>query len=189
MWLHLQSDNLGFRPQPYEQLITVLRQMGHEDQVAEVAIAKEKDLYERGDLGPWDKFWSWVLYLAVDYGYKPWLAFLWMAALVGMGTLLFLRARLRSLPVMVPTEKEAYREDGKTERQPLPHYYPKFNALVYSLDVIFPFDLGQKSHWRLSQKQSGAFVYWMFEGYSLVQLFLGWVLLLIAAAVPAGLIK
>ncbi len=60
---------------------------------------------------------------------------------------------------------------------------------MYSLDVILPFDLGQKSHWRLSEKQSGAFVYWIFEFYSLVQLFLGWVLLLVAAAVPAGFIK
>ena len=186
-WLDLQPERDGYLPQPYEQLIAVFQEMGLEDQVAEVAIAKQKAFYERGGLGPWAKFWSWVLYLVVDYGYKPWLAFLWMAGLVILGTLMFSLARSRSVPVMVPTEKDAYESDEKKES--LPHYYPKFNSFVYSLDVIFPFDLGQKSHWRLRENQSGALVYWIFQGYSLFQLFSGWVLLLIAAAVPAGLIK
>jgi hypothetical protein len=188
-WLDLQPKEDGYLPQPYEQLIAVLRQMGRQDQIAKVAIAEQKDLYNRGDLDQWGKFWNRVLDLVVGYGYEPWRAFLWMATLVIAGTLVFLRARLRSVPVMVPSEKDAYESDEETEKTTLPQYYPKFNALVYSLDVIFPFDLGQKSHWRLSQKQAGPFVYWGYEFYSLIQLFLGWVLLLIAASVPAGLIK
>ena len=186
-WLGLQQ--VGFRPQPYEQLIAVLRRMGHEHQVAEVAIAKQTDLYEHGDLGWWGWIRSWVLYLAVGYGYEPWRAFLGMAALVIVGTLVFSVARFPSVRVMVPSDKEAYQSDQKPEKVPLPYYYPEFNALVYSLDVIFPFDLGQKSHWRLSEKPSGAVVYWIFEFYSLFQLFVGWILLLVAAAVPAGFIK
>ncbi len=188
-WLRLQPDELGYLPQPYEQLIAVLRRMGHEHQVAEVAIAKQKDLYERGDLGPWGKFRSWFLYLVVGYGYEPWRAFVGMAMLVLLGTLVFSVARLPSVRVMVPSDQEAYESNQKTLRTPLPDYHPEFHAFVYSLDVIFPFDLGQKSNWRLSEKQSGAIVYWMFEVYSLAQLFLGWVLLLVAAAVPAGFIK
>ncbi len=188
-WLDLQPKEDGYLPQPYEQLIAVLRQMGRQDQIAKVAIAEQKDLYNRGDLDQWGKFWNRVLDLVVGYGYEPWRAFLWMATLVIAGTLVFLRARLRSVPVMVPSDRDAYESDEETEKVALPRYYPKFNALVYSLDVIFPFDLGQKSHWRLSQKQSGAFAYWVFEVYSLVQLLLGWVLLLVAASVPAGLIK
>lgn len=187
-WLGLQPDELGFRPQPYEQLIAVLRQMGHEHQVAEIAIAKQNDLYEHGDLGRWGKFRSSVLYHAVRYGYEPWRAFMWLAILVIVGTLVFSVARLPSVRVMVPSDKETYESD-QTVKTPLPDYYPQFHAFVYSLDVIFPFDLGQKSHWRLSEKQSCALVYWLFESYSLVQLFFGWVLLLIAAAVPAGFIK
>ena len=185
-WLGLQPD--GYLPQPYEQLIAVLRQTGHEDQVAEVAIAKQKDLYEHGDLGWWGWIRSWVLYLAVGYGYEPWRAFLGMAALVIVGTLVFSVARFPSVRVMVPSDKEAYESD-QTVKTPLPYYYPQFNAVVYSLDVIFPFDLGQKSHWRLSEKQSGAVIYWFFEGYSLIQLIVGWALLLVAGAVLAGLIK
>jgi len=188
-WLHLQPNECGYLPQPYEQLIAVLRQMGHEDQIAEVAIAKQEDLYEHGGLGWWGKRWKRFLYHAVRYGYEPWRAFGWMAALVIVGTLVFLLARLLPVPVLVPSDKEAYESDEKTEKAPPPHYYPKFNALVYSLDVIFPFDLGQKSHWRLSERQRGAVVYWIFEVWWLFQLVAGWALLLIAAGVLAGLIK
>jgi len=188
-WLGRQPDELGFRPQPYEQLIAVLRRMGHEHQVAKVAIAKQKDLRERGGLGRWGKFWNWFLYRTVRYGYEPWRAFIWMAILLLVGTLAFSLARLPSVRVMVPSDKEAYQPDGKTETVPLPHYYPEFHAFVYSIDFILPFDLGQKSHWRLRENRSGALVYWIFEVYSLFQLFAGWVLLIVAAAVPAGLIK
>jgi hypothetical protein len=188
-WLHRQPDELGFRPQPYEQLIAVLRQMGHENQVARVAIAKQKDLRERGGLGRWGKFWNRFLYRTVRYGYEPWRAFIWMAILLLVGTLAFSLARLPSVRVMVPSDKEAYTADGKKELASLPPYYPQFHAFVYSIDFILPFDLGQKSHWRLRENQSGALVYWTFEVYSLFQLFAGWVLLIVAAAVPAGLIK
>ena len=188
-WLRLQPDWLGFRPQPYEQLIAVFRQMGHEHQVAKVAIAKQKDLYEHGDLGWWGK--------------RP-----------KLGSVSRCRLRVRTVagvrldgdagprrnprilgsslalgPRYGAVRQGGLQSDEETVRTPLPHYYPQFHAFVYSLDVIFPFDLGQKSHWRLSENQSGALVYWIFEAYSLVQLFVGWVLLLVAAAVPAGFIK
>jgi hypothetical protein len=188
-WLHLQPDWLGYRPQPYEQLIAVLRRMGHDHQVAKVAIAKQQALYDRGDLGWWGKFWNRFRYRVIGHGYKPWWAFGWMAMLVLLGTLVFWSGHSACVGVMVPSENDAYQSDQRTEKTTLPYYYPEFHAPVYSLDVIFPFDLGQKSHWRLSENQSGALVYWIFEVYSLFQLFLGWMLLLVAAAVPAGFIK
>ena len=188
-WLRLQPDEFGYLPQPYEQLIAVLRRMGHEHQVANVAIAKQMDLYEHGDLGRWGKFRSWVLYHAVRYGYEPWRAFMWMAIVVIVGTLMFSVARLPSIRLMVPSDKDAYQSDENSQKVPLPHYYPQFHGFVYSLDVILPFDLGQKAHWRLHERWPCDYLYWVLEGYSLIQLFMGWVLLLIAAAVPAGLIK
>jgi hypothetical protein len=81
-WLGLRGEEDGYSPQPYEQLIAVLRQMGHEHQVAEIAIAKQKDLCEHGSLSWWGKFWSRFRYLVIGYGYKPWWAFGWMAALL-----------------------------------------------------------------------------------------------------------
>ena len=186
-WLRLQPEEYGYLPQPYEQLIAVLRQMGHEHQVAEVAIAKKLDLHKRGELGWWGKFWSWFLYRTVRYGYEPWRAFMWIFLLIVLGSCVFSYAH--SANVLVPSDKDAYATYENSRMEKLPLYYPDFHAPFYSLDVVLPFDLGQKSSWRLIERWPGDRAYYGYELYSLVQLFIGWVLLLVAAAVPAGLIK
>ena len=186
-WLHLQPDELGFRPQPYEQLIAVMRRMGHEHQVAKVAIAKKWDLRKHGDLGWWGWTKNWFLYLAVGYGYRAWLAFIWLLVLVVLGSCFFSYAH--SVNVLVPSDQGTYTEYQKSKMEKLPPYYPDFHAPFYSLDVVLPFDLGQKSNWRLIERWPGDRAYWGYEFYSIFQLFIGWVLLLVAAAVPAGLIK
>ncbi len=186
-WLHRQPDELGYLPQPYEQLIAVFRRMGHEDQVAEVAIAKQWDMRKQGHLGWWGWIQNWFLYLAVGYGYHAWLAFIWLFVLIALGSCVFSRAH--SANVLVPSDKEAYTEYEKSKMEKPPPYYPDLHAALYSLDVVLPFDLGQKSHWQLRERGPCDFTYWLFEFYSLIQLFIGWVLLLVAAAVPAGLIK
>ncbi len=182
-WLHLQPD--GYLPQPYEQLIAVLRQTGHEDQVAEVAIAKQWDMRKLGHLGWLGWIWNWFLYFFVGYGYRPWLAFLWMAILVGVGSRKLSRAH--SAGVLVPSDREAYEEYKKSKK--VPAYYPRFHALLYSLDVVLPFDLGQKSNWRLIDRWPGDRAYRRYQSCSVAQLIVGWILLLIAAAVTTGLIK
>jgi hypothetical protein len=107
--------------------------------------------------------------------------------LIVLGRWVFSRAQ--SGNVLVPADKGAYAVYEKTKMETLPAYYPDFHAPFYSLDVVLPFDLGQKSSWRLIERWPGDHAYWGYEFYSIVQLFLGWVLLLVAAAVPAGLIK
>lgn len=55
-WLQRQrADHLGedFRPQPWEQLIKVLRDMGHPNEARLVAIAKQDALRKAGRIGPW----------------------------------------------------------------------------------------------------------------------------------------
>ena len=116
------AGQLGYLPQPYEQLIAVMRQMGYEDQVAKVGIAKQKDLRKRGDLGWWGWIRSWFLYLAVDYGYRAWLAFIWLLVLVVLGSCVFSRAH--SSNVLVPSDQEAYKEYEKSKMEKLPHIIP-----------------------------------------------------------------
>jgi hypothetical protein len=184
-WLSLQPDS--YFPQPYEQLIIVSRQMGHEDQIAEVAIAKEWDLRKHGNLGWLNWIQNWFLYLVVGYGYRAWLAFIWILVLVAFGSGIFSCAHRAR--VLVPSDKEAYTEYEKSNARKLPPYYPGFQAFLYSLDVVLPFDLGQKAHWRLIRRRPRDPGYWWYESWSLFQLIVGWALLLVAAAVPAGLIK
>jgi len=181
-WLRLQD---GYRPQPYEQLIAVLRQMGREDQVAEVGIAKQWDMRKLGHLGWLSWIWNWFLYFFVGYGYRPWLAFVWMAILVMVGARKLSRAHCAG--VLVPSDKQAYEEYEESKK--LPAYYPRFQALLYSLDIVLPFDLGQKSNWRLIDRWPGDLAYRRYQWCSVAQLILGWILLLIAAGVTTGLIK
>jgi hypothetical protein len=180
-WLRLQPDELGFRPQPYEQLIAALRRMGLEHQVAKVAIAKQWDMRKHGALGWLGQ--NWFLYFAVGYGYRAWLAFVWLLVLVAIGGHVFSRAHASNM--FVPSDQPACEKYENPKERELSITYPRFHPLLYSLDVVSPFDLGQKSHWRLIESTS----YWKYEFYSLFQLFAGWVLLIVAAAVPAGLIK
>jgi hypothetical protein len=186
-WLRLEREEYGYLPQPYEQLIAVLRRMGHEDQVAEIAIAKQLDLRGRGGLGRWGRFWSWFLYRTVRYGYEPWRAFVWIFLLIALGSCVFYFAH--SVNVLVPSDKDAYADYENPKIKKVPAYYPDFHAPFYSLDVVLPFDLGQKSSWRLVERWPDDSAYWGYEFYSIVQLFAGWALLIVAAAVPAGLIK
>lgn len=187
-WLALQPKKKGrFHPQPYEQLIAVLRRMGQENQVAEVAIAKQWDLRKRGHLGPMGWFLNWFLYLAVGYGYRAWQAFIWLLVLIVIGTCVFSRAHYAN--VLVPSDKEAYGEYENPKTGKVPKYYPDFQAGLYSLEVISPLELGQKSSWRLIERWPGDRAYWRFKIYSLIQLVIGWALMIVAGAVPTGLIK
>jgi sRNA-binding regulator protein Hfq len=109
-WLALQD---GYHPQPYEQLIAVLRQMGLGDQVEEVAIAEQWNLRKQGHLDPWSWIKNWFLYLVVGYGYRAWLAFIWLSALVLFGRYVYSNAY--SATMLVPSDEEVY-EKSKSEK-------------------------------------------------------------------------
>jgi hypothetical protein len=58
-----QLENIGFAPQPWEQLIKTLREMGHPAEAAEVAIEKQRLMRKAGRIGnrmPRMRFqWAW----------------------------------------------------------------------------------------------------------------------------------
>ncbi|MHB1516270.1 MAG: NHL repeat-containing protein [Acidiferrobacteraceae bacterium] len=181
-WLALQPE---FRPQPYEQLICVLRRMGHEREARQVAIAKQKAL--RKHLGPMGKLGNWLLGATTGYGYQPWRAFFWMMGLVVLGAAFFSCAH--SDGTLVPAEASAYVMYQASHQAQLPSGYPAFHAALYSIDVAVPFvDLGQKTRWQL-EEQPGHGSYWFFESWFVIQELAGWVLLLIAAVAPTRLIR
>lgn len=74
-WLKRQhDDHLGedFKPQPWEQLIKVLREMGHPADAAEVAIAKQKALRKAGKIdGQVRRGLHWIYGALAGFGYKP----------------------------------------------------------------------------------------------------------------------
>lgn len=113
--LWLEHNCIGYRPQPFEQLATFYRRMGHDDQARKVLLAKQRRRRSTQNLG--GKLWGYLLDWSVGYGYRPWLAATWLIALVAIGSIVF-----------------AWRPP-----QPLnPAASPPFNSLVYTINLLLP---------------------------------------------------
>jgi hypothetical protein len=85
IWLHRNSA--GYRPQPFEQLAAFYRSVGHDDEARKVLLDKQRFRRSTQKLG--GKAWGYLLDWTVGYGYRPWLAAAWLAALVTTGSLVF----------------------------------------------------------------------------------------------------
>jgi hypothetical protein len=79
---HLNSD---FLPQPWEQLIKTLREMGHPYDASEVAIAKQDQMRRAGVIrGGVRGAMHWLYGKIAGYGYRPiwtvyWMIWVWLA--------------------------------------------------------------------------------------------------------------
>ncbi|WP_433331770.1 hypothetical protein [Spirillospora sp. CA-294931] len=112
------SRDKEFHLQPYEQLATWFHGVGHDNLARRVQLAKMRTRRRR--LRPIPKAWNYMLDWTVGYGYRPWLAFAWFAALVAFGTTVF--SINEPKPVKEPAER------------------PVFHAFVYTLDLLIPID-------------------------------------------------
>jgi hypothetical protein len=152
-WLARHPD--GYAPGTHDNLATAYRRVGHVEAARRVMI--DKYWRRRRELRFPGKAWNWLLYLTVGYGYRTWLAGLWLAVLLVIGTEIFAGAYPS---YMHPTSASA----------------PAFQPAVYTLDLLLPIvDLGQKKTWF---PQGAALVWsWMLTGA-------GWAL---TTAVVAGM--
>ncbi|WP_043675658.1 hypothetical protein [Streptomyces xylophagus] len=115
----------GYTPQPYEQLATWYRKAGHDDEARCVLLAKQR--HRRQTLPRAARAWGRLLDVTVGYGYRPWLAGVWLLALTFLGTL--------SFSTHTPTPVQ--RGEGAP-----------FQPLVYTLDLLIPIGgLGQRTAW------------------------------------------
>jgi hypothetical protein len=115
----------GYSPQPYEQLASWYRKAGHDDDARRVLLAKQR--HRRRTLRPAARVWGHLLDVTVGYGYRPWLAGVWLLALTLLGTLAFGSGS--------PTAVK--RGEGAP-----------FQPLVYTLDLLVPIGgLGQRTAW------------------------------------------
>ncbi|MGD9715146.1 MAG: hypothetical protein AB7V46_24280 [Thermomicrobiales bacterium] len=206
-WLRRQRMRLGeFWPQPYEEVIKILRHMGHERDAKEVAIAKQEDLRRFGRLAWYTKSWSWILGHLIGHGYKPWKALIWIGVCVVIGWCAFQRAN--ELGGMRPSKERIYVDPcfsaangdcnakgwtpvlsfrGRALGHYLPADYPKFNAFWYSLDVFLPIvDLHQESYWQPTAWNDGGASY---RAFMWVFIILGWGLTTIFVVGLTGIVK
>ncbi|MFB7259437.1 oxidoreductase [Streptomyces nojiriensis] len=119
----------GYNPQPYEQLAGWYRKAGHDDDARRVLLAKHR--HRRRTLPLAARAWGHLLDVTVGYGYRPWLAGVWLLALTLVGALAF----------------------GTHSPQPVkPDEGAPFQPLVYTLDLLIPIGgLGQRTAWYWTQ--------------------------------------
>ncbi|MFI7213298.1 hypothetical protein ACIBP4_17790 [Micromonospora maritima] len=116
----LNRDPGGYRPQPYEQLAMVYRQIGHEFEARTVLLVKQRR--RRRSLSPPGAAWGLLQDALVGYGYRPGRAVLWLLVLTALGTTVFSLHPPRTA-------------SGATAFQPA----------VYTLDLLIPIvDFGQE---------------------------------------------
>ncbi|OAN48877.1 hypothetical protein A6A05_02515 [Magnetospirillum moscoviense] len=186
-WLHLQPKLNYFDPQPYEQLAKVMKAQGHNADARAVLIAKERD---RRPFLQWHKRVLSVLFdVLVGYGYRPWLAAVWMAVFIAGGALAV--AQADHLGHMVPAKERVYMDKAYVADRVLPAEYPHLQPVVYSLDVFLPFvDLQQEDYWMPTDQRGQARVFG--RGMMLwrwLHIAFGWALSALFVAGITGLIK
>lgn len=207
-WLHLQYDDPNaikyFLPQPYEQLATILRKGGQEDNARWILIAKNRDRYNAQSPEPMQSGWVWSrVGPIIDYGYNPLNALRWILVPIALGWILFGVGYWGGL--ITPESKSAYterdtriEEPGDDERK-LSDVYPRFNLLIYSLDVFVPLvDLRQASYWLPNANQGKKLTNikgWILRTggilrfYMWIHICLGWILSTLLVVGLTGLIR
>jgi len=159
-WLDKQQpEHLGddFRPQPWEQLAKVLREMGHDEDAKLVAIEKQRRLREAGKIGWHTVPFHSLFGILAGYGYRPMWTFGWMLGIWLSCAVLYQIAAYQG--VFAPSNPRIFAEPkfqlcspqrggNWTDCDFAPLEHTAFNALIYSLDLILPVvDLQQDKDW------------------------------------------
>jgi hypothetical protein len=145
-----------YAPQTYNQLAACYRRGGDTKAARRVGIAKE--WRRRSRFSPL----NWLLYATVGYGYRTWLAAIWLAVLAFLGTRVFTVAYAHHLM-----------RHGANP--------PAFHPVGYALDLLVPVvNLGQRNAWT----PGGWAVYW-----SWAMIAAGWVLTTAVVAGLTGILK
>ena len=192
-WLGRQAQT-PFYPQPYEQVMRVLRTSGHEKDAIRIAVAREDARRKYGGLGHWSRAWSWLLKVTIGYGYKPHRALVGALVFILLGWLLFGFGYEQGL--MIPTKDAEIRNPLAAAIVGAPAGYPSFNPLIYSLDTFLPIvDLDQASKWQPNDHRTcssfdrgvpcGLLLRW----YLWVQILMGWLLTTLGVAAITGLVR
>ena len=200
--------NRNFRPQPWEQCIKALREMGHEADARQVAIAKQEAMREAGVIrGPMRRPLHWLYGVLAGYGYKPLNTILamiiaWFACGVvyqGAGD----SGLMAPSSAIVQTDERLLRicgmESWSRETQwtvcaALPQEYTTFSPYLYSLDLVLPLvDLQQDRDWApIVMGDDGRTFIWpgVFIRFVMwFEILFGWAMSLLLVAVLGNLVK
>lgn len=166
-WLLGQSRDDVFerlKPQPWRQLGKILAKQGYEDDARKISI--QRRLSQRHAKGMWlgPRALNRALHWLADYGFNPWKTIGWSAGVVGVFSLLYWGVAAKYSD---PKQPLAFNElvfvqtlaadfapgfqSNAEAKQELLKVYPRFDPLMYSLDVFLPLvDLGVEKYWRVN---------------------------------------
>ena len=176
----------------------MLRKEGYEANAKEILIAKEEDRGRFTQLPFFQKGWHGFIGLTISYGHHPWKALWWILLVVVLGWGLF--AMGSRAGVMRPTKESAYISGDGGEHRRLSEDYPKFDPLVYSLDMFVRLvNLHQASYWLPNANREGelltakGFTVYItgdfLRCYLWVHIIMGWVLTTLLVVGLSGLIR
>ena len=216
-WLKLQREDQltsDFKPQPWEQLIKVLREMGHHEDASDIAVAKQLQMRYAGVIkGPLRRSLHWLYGLLAGYGHRPLrtlgaMALVWLACsatfyagrhagLMGPSDPL-IHANPQwehcgapgeiDMEVKPRPKPKLFWADGCT----LPSEYTTLQPALYSLDLILPLvDLQQEADWSpIVSNESGERLWWghLLRATMWFEILFGWAMSLMLVAVLGRLV-
>jgi hypothetical protein len=123
-WLRRSPD--GYTPQPYEQLAEQYRRNGQDVEARRVLLERQRR--RRATLGIPGRLFGYLVDGLVGYGFRTWLAGIWLGVFWALGTVSFL------LHPSVPRN---------------PAEAPARNAGLQALDLLLPIvNLGHDNAWK-----------------------------------------
>ena len=171
-WLKRQPpEHVGrdFKPQPFEQLVKVLKSMGHSEEARRIAIERQ-GFVTRRQIGMWRTrplralaavLWAVTAGLLIGHGYRP-LRVLVIMAMVGLGCGYYFKLAAEG-GVFAPRDSQVFLHPDFKDCRPEAGgnwmkcsdkvkkkfaEYPQFNPWVYSFNVLLPVvDLQQEKSW------------------------------------------
>ena len=193
-----------FLPQPYEQLASVLRKMGHERDARLIMIEKNRDRARFTRFFQQGWWWYNVFGRLIGYGYAPWRAFAMSVVMILLGWILFYLGFSHDL--VLPTRENAYAKAPNGQfvldnsgRPKILEDYPAFNAFVYSLESFIPLiKFDQSANWTPNANRrteiSGFHLHVPFTGrflryYLYCHIAAGWILTSLWVGAVTGLVK
>ena len=167
-WLKRQPG--GYHPQPFDQLVAVLRRNGQDQEASEVLIAKRR-ARRRVLQGWWSKRWDEFLDFTVLYGWQAWRPLL-------LGGAVF----LISFVLVSAADATGYVDNFSDATLP-------YTSFIHTLDVFLPIvDLGVESHWMIDTSNNDAFA-WLVMWFLWALKLVGWGTVTLALAALTGVVK
>lgn len=165
----------GYRPGPYDQFATMLRECGNEEHADTVLMRKQQYRYEslaKGYgwfFGSGVRLWSWLQRWMVGYGYRPVRAVAWLLAMLVGGSLWF---GLGSDDCV--NDPERFVIVGERCVVNADDTGLEWNPVLYTVDLLVPIaDFGNKGRWHMADADK-----WVSTGF----IAMGWVLVTTVAA-------